>query len=75
MKKGYRKILLLEAAIALRDPVAASTGVDLLMMTLFGAQERDEAAWKSLLADVGLKIARIWRSAVGGQAIIEVDLA
>ncbi len=42
------------------------------MMGCLG-MERSEEQWKVLLSQSGLKIAKIWRAAVGDYAIIEAE--
>lgn len=74
MSKGYSKILLNEAAVEVKDPTPASTGVGLLMMSLAGAIDRDERAWRSL-ASAGMELVKVWQSPMGGQGIIEVEFS
>ncbi len=75
MTKGYSKLLINENVIPDMDAHWASTGLDLLMMTLFSSSERTEEHWRMLLESEGFKIAKIWTNEPGTESLIEAELA
>lgn len=74
MKKGYSKILINEIVIPDRNPHWISTGLDLMMLSLFPSGERTEENWRDLLTSVGLKVVKIWTFEEGFPGLIEAEL-
>ena len=74
MKKGYSKILINENVVPSTSAHWETTGLDIIMMTLFSSVERPEASWRALLASVGLRIVKIWSYEVGTESLIEAEL-
>ncbi|CZT25474.1 uncharacterized protein RCC_11206 [Ramularia collo-cygni] len=61
MERNYSKLLIIEPIVTDRDADPEITGLDIVMMSLFSACERQESAWRSsLLADAGLTVVKIW---------------
>ena len=48
--------------------------MDITMMTM-GGKEKTEENFEKILAAAGLTLVKIWRAAVGAQAVIEAHLA
>ena len=75
MKPGVSRLFINEAVM--RDhgthPLCASA--DLLMMSLFGAKERDENDWQTLLFDAGLSIIHIWSIPEIPESLIEAEVS
>ncbi|KAM3547888.1 hypothetical protein MY1884_009401 [Beauveria asiatica] len=75
MKPGYSKILVHENVIPTTKASWEATALDMVMLTLFSSQERNEAQWRSLLeAKAGLKITKIWKLDLPNECLIECDL-
>ncbi|OTA89513.1 hypothetical protein M434DRAFT_79281 [Hypoxylon sp. CO27-5] len=72
-----------ESVILLDEWVLPESGVnayaasmDLTMMVAFAAMERSESHWREILADVGLKIVKIYRyNPVSYESVMDVRLA
>ena len=75
MDPGRSKILLNEHAISKADNHWETTGLDLIMMAVFAAQELKEEMWHELLQSVGLRIVKIWNYEKGTESLIEIELA
>lgn len=75
MEKGYSKLLINENVIPDKGAHWVSTGLDLLMMSVFAASERSERNWRSLLESAGFKITKIWTYEPGTESLIEAELA
>ncbi|KAH8812941.1 S-adenosyl-L-methionine-dependent methyltransferase [Xylogone sp. PMI_703] len=75
MTRGYSKILINENVIPDRNAHWKSTGLDLVMMSAFSSTERTEAAWRELLASVGLSVIHIWTYEEGTESLIEAELS
>lgn len=75
MVKGYSKLLLYEMVIPDRGAQGTSTGLDLLMMSLFAACERTNQGWKTLLEGAGFRIVKIWPIEPASESLIEAELA
>ena len=75
MVKGYSKLLINENVIPNKGAHWVSTGLDILMMTVFSSGERTEQAWNVLLESAGLKVVKIWTYEPGTESLIEVELA
>ena len=50
------------------------TAYDMIMMGNFGAAERTEAQWQSLVARAGLRIEKIWSDPGEVESVIELLL-
>ena len=74
MKAGYSKLLLYEHVIPDRGAQGNITGMDIIMMSLFGTAERTEHDWKSLLESVGFKIVKIWSIEPASESLIEAEI-
>lgn len=75
MIKGYSKLLINENVMPDMDAHWVSTGLDMLMMTLFSSSERTEEHWRKLLESEGFQIANIWTNEPGTESLIEAELA
>ena len=75
MEKGYSRLLIRERALRDDSTDKAEGLSDLLMMMLASAKERTEEMCSELLAQVGLKIIKIWTKAGAMEAVIETELA
>ena len=76
MVKGYSKLLIYDMVIPDRGAQATSTGLDIIMMTLFGTSERTEQGWKKLLEDMaGFRILKIWPVEPASESLIEAEIA
>jgi O-methyltransferase domain len=53
------RLLVLESVLQPGNEPDGAKWLDLLMLALFGGRERDEAQWRTLLADVGFETLRI----------------
>jgi hypothetical protein len=53
------RLLVLESVIQPGNEPDGAKWLDLLMLALFGGRERDEAQWRTLLADAGFETLRI----------------
>ena len=56
MTRGYSVLLLSENIIPATGCNPTLSALDLIMMTLFGSQERTEEDWRGLLEDEGLRL-------------------
>lgn len=75
MTSGYSKLLINENVIPPTDTYWESSGLDMVMMTLFSSMERTQTDWCRLLeAQAGLKIVKIWDGGKGVESIIECEL-
>lgn len=74
MEKGYSKLLIYEVVVSNQNPHPRATVTDITMMALLASAERSEADWNQLLADSGLRINKIWRSALTAESVIEAEL-
>ena len=75
MTPGYSKLLLYEMVIPDRGAQGNSTGLDILMMSLFAACERTTQGWKILLESAGFRIIKIWPIEPASESLIEAELA
>ena len=75
MTKGYSKLLLNEMVVPDTGAPGNSTGIDLLMMSLFSARERTEQGWRTLLDGAGLRIVKIWHVQAEAESLIEAEIA
>lgn len=75
MEKGYSRLLLNENVIPATGANWKITSLDMFMMTMLGSTERTEQHWKELLGSVGLKVTNIYSCEVGGESLIEAELA
>lgn len=74
MKPGYSRLLLNENVIPNIGAHWETTGLDMMMLTLFSAEERTSAAWYDLIERAGLKIVKIWDGGKGVESVIECEL-
>ena len=75
MDSGYSKLLINERVIPEQGAHWLTTGLDVIMMTLFGAKERTERDWRQLLQSAGLRIVNIWAFEPAAESLIEVEIA
>lgn len=75
MTPGYSKLLLYDMVIPDRGAQGNSTGLDLIMMSLFAACERTEKGWKELLEGAGFRVESIWPVDKGSESLIECVVA
>ncbi|KAB5522978.1 O-methyltransferase [Coniochaeta sp. 2T2.1] len=75
MKPGYSKLLINENVIPPTLANWQTTGLDIMMLSLFASKERTEADWKPLLEGAGLRILKIWNHGEGVESLIECELA
>lgn len=75
MTPGYSKLLLYEMVIPDRGAQGNSTGLDIIMMSLFAACERTTHGWKSPLEGAGFKIVKVWPTEPASESLIEAELA
>ena len=75
MHKGYSKLLINERVIPEQGAHWLSTGLDMIMMFLFGAKERTEHDWRQLMQSAGLRIVKIWAFEPAAESLIEVEIA
>ena len=57
--EGYSKLLIDENVIPDTGAHWVSTGLDMVMMSVFSASERTEQNWQALLESAGLKVIKI----------------
>ena len=74
MTKGYSKLLINEFVIPDQGAHWISTGLDIVMMANFSANERTEQNWRELLESAGFKIVKIWTCEPGTESLIEAEL-
>ena len=75
MTKGYSSLLLYDMVIPDRGAQGTSTGLDLIMMSLFASCERTEKGWKDLLDTAGFRILKIWTIDPMSESLIEAEIA
>jgi hypothetical protein len=52
-----------------------TTGLDMMMLTLFSSEQRTSTAWYDLIERrVGLKIVKIWSAGEGVESLIECEI-
>ncbi|SPJ72164.1 related to O-methyltransferase [Fusarium torulosum] len=75
MKPGYSKLLIHEQIIPTTNASWETTARDIMMMTMFCAQERSETDWRRLLeGKAGLRVSKIWRLDLPDECLIECEL-
>lgn len=75
MKPGYSKLLINENVVPQSGAHWETTGLDMLMLTLFSAEERTSKAWYDLIErKAGLRIVKIWSAGQGVESLIECEL-
>lgn len=72
LRKGYSRVILHENLILDEHPMPWGTTIDLTMMTLVGAGERTEGAWRQLCESAGYEIVKIWPGMNGATCLIEL---
>ena len=75
MKPGYSRFLVNENVIPPTEANWQTTGLDMMMLSLFASRERTEADWWRLLEGAGLRIVKIWNHGEGVESLIECELA
>lgn len=75
MKKGYSKLLLYEIVLPATGVAPFPASLDIGMMVLLSSAQRTEAAWRTLLEGVGLKVVKIWKHDTAIESLIEAELA
>lgn len=75
MKKGFSKLMISDYVVPRRGCKAEGSGLDLLMISLFGSGEEVLATWERLLGSQELKIVQIHMVPAAFKALIEVELA
>ncbi|OIW22623.1 S-adenosyl-L-methionine-dependent methyltransferase [Coniochaeta ligniaria NRRL 30616] len=75
MKPEYSKLLINENVIPPTQANWQTTGLDMMMLSLFASKERTEVDWRRLLEGAGLKIVKIWGHGEGVESLIECELA
>ncbi|PQE16387.1 catechol o-methyltransferase protein [Rutstroemia sp. NJR-2017a BVV2] len=75
MKRGYSKLLIHESVVPPTNASWETTARDIIMMTHFSSQERNEADWRNLLeGKAGLRISKIWKLDMPDECLIECEL-
>ncbi|KAJ5615267.1 hypothetical protein N7537_000381 [Penicillium hordei] len=75
MKPGYSRLLLNENVMPNIGAHWETTGLDMIMLTLFSAEERTSAAWYDLIERrAGLKVVKVWDGGKGVESVIECTL-
>lgn len=76
MTRNYSRLLIHESIIPEKNSSIKHVTNDLIMMSMFAAQERTESHWKSLLHASGFSITQIWHPSDGiSEGVIEAELA
>ena len=75
MESGYSKLLINERIIPGEGAHWLTTGLDIIMMTLFGGKERTEEDWRQLLESAGFRIVKIWNFDPAAESLIEAEPA
>lgn len=75
MKKGYSKLLLYEIVLPATGAKPLQASVDLAILSVLSAGQRTEAAWRTMLEGVGLKVVKIWTHDTAIESVIEAELA
>ena len=75
MERGYSRLLIHESFVRNEKPPLRVTVSDITMMAALSAAERSEDEWRSLMADAGLKVIKIWTPSQSVESIIEAELA
>lgn len=73
MTKGYSTLLLCETVIPMAGCHPHLSALDLTMMMLFGAQERSEEDWKTLLESEGLKVVAVHRAPSSLKSVLQIE--
>ncbi|OQE34338.1 hypothetical protein PENCOP_c021G07791 [Penicillium coprophilum] len=72
MKPGYSRLLINENVVPQIGAHWETTGLDMMMLTLFSGEERTSTAWYELIERrAGLKIVKIWGAGKGVESVIE----
>lgn len=75
MTRDYSKLLINEYVIPAAKANWQSTALDIIMMADLASRERTAKEWAALIDRAGFNICKIWSSPVGGQSVIECELA
>lgn len=74
MTPGYSRLLPNENVVPFTNAHWETTGLDMMMLTLFSSEERTSKAWYDLVERrVGLKIVNIWSAEEGLESVIECE--
>ncbi|OQE00169.1 hypothetical protein PENVUL_c057G08137 [Penicillium vulpinum] len=72
MKPGYSRLLINETVMPHNSAHWETTGLDMMMLTLFSSEERTSTAWYDLIENkAGLKIVKVWSAGKGVESVIE----
>ncbi|KAJ5385475.1 Winged helix-turn-helix transcription repressor DNA-binding [Penicillium concentricum] len=72
MKPGYSRLLINENVVPDIGAHWETTGLDMMMLTLFSGEERTSTAWYDLIERrAGLRIVKIWGAGKGVESVIE----
>lgn len=75
MKPGYSRLLINEFVVPDIGAHWETTGLDMMMLTLFSSEQRTRSAWHNLIEKMaGFKIIKIWSAGKGVESLIECDL-
>lgn len=75
MKPGYSKLLINENVVPVTGAHWETTGLDMMMLTLFSSTQRTSTMWYDLIERrAGLRIVKIWSGGKGVESLIECEL-
>ena len=75
MKPGYSKLLINENVVPATDAHWETTGLDMIMSTLFSSMQRTRPMWYNLIEKrAGLRIVKIWSGGKGVESVIECEV-
>ena len=75
MKPGYSRLLINENVMPTTGAHWETTGLDMIMLTLFSSEQRTSTAWYDLIERrAGLKIVQVWSAGKGVESVIECEL-
>lgn len=72
MKPGYTKVLIHDIVVPPTNAEPHTTGIDLTMMSLFGARERTLGDWKRLIESADLKFENVYSKPGYRESLIEI---
>lgn len=72
MKPGYTKLLIHDVVIPPTNATPLATGMDLTMMSLFGAKERTLADFRSLIEAADLELENVWSGPAYRDSLLEI---
>ncbi|KAI9367783.1 O-methyltransferase [Aspergillus egyptiacus] len=75
MKPGYSRLLINENVVPDMGAHWETTGLDMMMLSLFSSEQRTRSAWYDLIERrAGLRIVQIWDAGPGVESVIECEL-